>query len=80
LTGKGFESRRAGAEGFGRRTRAEHRRFLDISRGSLYEVTTQVELAVRVSLATSQQAQAPPALAEETGKVLNGLISSLRTK
>lgn len=68
------------AEGFGRYTRPEYIRFLQIARGSLYETATQIELAARVKLVTPQQAEEVLAVATETGKILNGLISSLRAK
>ncbi|MEO0586457.1 MAG: four helix bundle protein [Planctomycetota bacterium] len=65
------------AEGFGRHSRADFLRFLDIARGSAYEVQTQLRLAFDLGLADD-----PDALDDitEVIRILNGLIASLRAK
>lgn len=65
------------AEGFGRDTDNEFRRFLAISRGSLYEMKTQLQLAE--SLSFLQIDAETLSLIEEVGKLLNGLSRSLIT-
>lgn len=63
------------AEGYARQSTDEYIRYLRISRGSLAELSTQVELA-----ATLQYLRPPPDLIEllaETDRVLQGLIRSL---
>ncbi len=44
------------AEGCGRQTDREFRQFLYIARGSVYEVETQLHIAIRQSYITNQQA------------------------
>ena len=44
------------AEGCGRQTDREFRHFLYIARGSVYEVETQLHIAIRQSYITTQQA------------------------
>lgn len=63
------------AEGFGRETDNEFRRFLSIARGSLYEVKTQLQLAE--SLGYLQVDGELLSLIDEVGKLLNGLSKSL---
>lgn len=65
------------AEGFGRDTDNEFRRFLSISRGSLYEVNTQLQLAESLSFLKIDAETL--SLIEEVGKLLNGLSRSLST-
>ena len=64
------------AEGAGRGSRAEYLRFLNIARGSLAELETQIYIAIDLGLlATGQQ------LAEETTEVarlLSALVRRLR--
>ncbi|MEQ8844946.1 MAG: four helix bundle protein [Phycisphaerales bacterium] len=66
------------AEGYGRESRADLVKFLRIARGSLNELSTQIELATTLSML-----EASPAfndLLEETDRVLQGLSRSLNTK
>lgn len=65
------------AEGFGRGTDNEFKRFLSIARGSLYEVKTQLQLAE--SLSYLQVDCELSSLIDEVGKLLNGLSKSLTT-
>jgi four helix bundle protein len=66
------------AEGYGRESRPDLVKFLRIARGSLNEFTTQYELATHLGmLPHSKQTDE---LVEETDRVLQALIRSLKTK
>ena len=65
------------AEGQGRATRGEFRHFLGVARGSLYEVDTQLTIALDLGFVTQQDTAATHALVEEVGKMLNALMRSL---
>ena len=65
------------AEGFGRYSRADYLRFLDIALGSTYELETQLRLAHDLNYC--QDREALDLLAELT-RILTGLIRSLRNK
>ena len=63
------------AEGYGRGSDAEFKRFLAISRGSLFELKTQLQLAEGVgSLNINEEVWN---LIEEVGKLINGLSKTL---
>jgi four helix bundle protein len=65
------------AEGQGRRTSdGEFVRFLMIAMGSLCELETQLELAVRLKMVDSEKTIAVRTLSEEVGRLLNGLVRS----
>ena len=66
------------AEGQGRGTATELIRFLRIAHGSLREVETQVLIAQRLTYLTQDRADGLLALAAEVGRLLNGLMKSLR--
>lgn len=63
------------AEGYGRGSDAEFKRFLAISRGSLFEVKTQLQLAEGVGLLNINEEVWN--LIEEVGKLINGLSKTL---
>ena len=63
------------AEGFGRGSDAEFKRFLAIARGSLFEVKTQLQLAE--SLGYLRLDEEISSLSDEVGKLLSGLSRSL---
>jgi four helix bundle protein len=65
------------AEGHGRLHRADYRRHLSIARGSLMEVETLLQVAVRVGYLDRTQVKAAWARLQEVGRLLNGLIRSL---
>ncbi|MEM6333488.1 MAG: four helix bundle protein [Planctomycetota bacterium] len=65
------------AEGFGRNTRTDYLRFLDIALGSTYELQTQLRLAHDLGFLTDTQ---PLEQTAEVERILNGLIRSLRSK
>ena len=64
------------AEGCGRDTDADFQRFLCIARGSLFEVRTQLDLAVRLGYVKLPEEVLLQAA--EIGRMLNSLISRLR--
>ena len=65
------------ADGRGRRATKDFRRFLDIAYGSLCELETQLLLSERLGLLSEKESRSPTQLAMETGRLLNGLRSSL---
>ncbi|MCA9387061.1 four helix bundle protein [Candidatus Dojkabacteria bacterium] len=66
------------AEGSMRGSRGDYRRFLQISRGSVGEVRTQLELALNLKFIDSTNFHKLDQLLEEVLKILNTLISKLR--
>ena len=68
------------AEGQGRFSDAEFRRFLSIAHGSLREAETQLQLASRFGYLDHQQFDPVFALASEAGRLISGLARSLKTE
>ena len=68
------------AEGQGRGSANDFRRFLSISYGSLREVETQILIAGRLHFLTEPQAERVMSLAAEVGRLINGLSNSLDTR
>ena len=68
------------AEGYGRGSRKEYLQFLSIAQGSLKELETQVIIAQRLNYATDAQTESFLSDSEVVGKMLGGLIRSLRSK
>ncbi len=67
------------AEGYGRKSKAEYIRFLDIARGSQYELETQIQICIMLEFINQADAEKTFALISETGKMLNSLINKLQT-
>lgn len=67
------------AEGQGRGTTNDFRRFLSIAYGSLQEVETQIIIAQRLGYLTESAADEILDLCAETGRIINGLSRSLLT-
>ena len=65
------------AEGQGRRSKTEFRQFLGNARGSLLELDTHLELALRLDYLTATQYDRIHGALEEVGRILNGLLRSL---
>ena len=65
-------------EGCARNSEADFLRFLDISYGSARELEYQVSLATRLGYMAEAGSTRLASLAEETSKVLCGLIQSFR--
>jgi four helix bundle protein len=68
------------AEGQGRNSRNEFRRFLTISHGSLREVETQILIAERLHYLKQGQTEPLMNLSSEVGRLINGLCNSIDGK
>ena len=85
LYGLGQQLRRAAvsvpsniAEGQARFSRKEFHHFLSLARGSLVEIETQLIIAQNLGYLPGQQNQSLLAEAAELGRILNGLIASIK--
>jgi hypothetical protein len=65
------------AEGEGRGSQPEFRRFLRIAYGSLREIETVVLIAIRLRLTAQSSAEPVMRLATEVGRLINGLERTL---
>jgi len=68
------------AEGYGRGRKAEFRRFLEIARGSLFELQTFAELARRLEWIQGKELTEARKLANRLDAVLAGLLASVRRR
>ena len=68
------------AEGQGRLTSGEFMHFLGMARGSVLEVETQLELAVRLRLGDIEKLSRALEQASEVTKILNAVLSNLRQR
>ncbi|MDD5041611.1 MAG: four helix bundle protein [Candidatus Peribacteraceae bacterium] len=68
------------AEGFGRYTYADKANRYTIARGECTEVVAYLHVAVRVQLLTFEDIQQGLLLADQTGKLISGLIVFCRKK
>ena len=66
-------------EGCAKSSQADYARFLEIAYGSVCEVEYQLSLAERLGYLDSQSAKETTSLANEAGRVLNGLLRSLKS-
>ena len=66
------------AEGFGRLSRREFKRFLLIARGSQCELQTQMEIAKSLGLGERHLLDESISLSHEVGKMLFALLNQLR--
>jgi four helix bundle protein len=66
------------AEGQGRLTRGEFRVFLGNARGSLSELETQIIIARKLNYLKEPDAAGLIEKASEVGRILNGLITSMK--
>ena len=65
------------AEGYGRASTNDYVRFLNIARGSKYELETQVHICVMLNYITKEQSASVFELTQEIGKMLNSLAKKL---
>ncbi len=68
------------AEGRGRYTIPDQRHFFRQARGSVYELQTAIEIAVRQQLMAGDAGAELLERANEVGRLINGLLRSLRPK
>jgi four helix bundle protein len=68
------------AEGKGRRTAAEFQQFLVQSRGSLYELETQLQIAGDLGYVKIQKVEETKARTTEIAKMLNALIEVVKVQ
>jgi four helix bundle protein len=66
------------AEGYGRNSKNDYIRFLQISSGSLYEFQTQLEIASRLNFCANEEFEIADKLSVEIEKMLSSLIRRLR--
>jgi len=66
------------AEGYGRQSSGNYRQFLSVSRGSLLEVETQIELCLRLGYLTQTDTASIFAAITELSKMLTSLISKIK--
>jgi four helix bundle protein len=65
------------AEGYGRRSTGDYKRFLNISLGSLYEFQTQLEVSRRLKYIEEKEFEPLNNLSNEIERMTNSLISKL---
>ena len=65
------------AEGYGRNSTNDYIRFLNIARGSKYELETQLHICLMLNYVTKEQAQPAFEFTQEIGKMINALIKRL---
>ena len=68
------------AEGHSRFGSREFLHHLSIASGSLSEVETQVEIALRLGYIDKSEAERCTVIARETGRIISGLMASLERK
>ena len=66
-------------EGSAKSSQADYIRFLEISYGSVCEVEYQLSLATRLGYLNETDSNQVTSIANETGRVLNGLLRSLKS-
>jgi four helix bundle protein len=67
------------AEGCGRRTKKDTTHFLYISRGSLYELETLLNIAVMIEIISEDEFNKFTPIIDENLRILNGLINRYET-
>jgi len=68
------------AEGRGRASPGECRQFLGQARGSLFEVETQLEVALRLKLISAGEAKTLTREIEEISRMLTAMMNSMRNR
>lgn len=66
------------AEGKSRDSVKEYKQFVSIARGSASELNTQILICIRLQLISENDAQIALNLCEEVGRMLYGLLQSLK--
>ena len=68
------------AEGHGRLSTGEYRQFLGVARGSNFELQTQLEIARELKLGNAKLLEEAEGLSHEVGKMIFGILESIREK
>ena len=68
------------AEGYGRHSRNDYLRFLNIARGSKNEVETQLQICLMLDYLKPEDIAETQAICTEVGKMLNSLISTIESQ
>ena len=68
------------AEGYGRNSKQDYLRFLNIARGSKNEVETQLHICLLLEYLNQNELSASLNLCQEVGKMLNALINSVSSQ
>lgn len=68
------------AEGWGNGTTKNYIRFLEISRGSLFELETLIIISANLSLVNQEKGNEITNKIKETGRMLQSLITTLKNK
>jgi len=66
------------AEGYGRKSTNDYKRFLQISVGSLYELQTQIEIAFNLKYLVEQKQKGIIDLSIEIDKMLYSIIQKIK--
>jgi len=67
------------AEGYGRGTRGEYKKFLAMARGSNFEVQTQLTIARELQYGSPELLLAADSLSDEVGRMLFAIIDKLKS-
>ncbi len=67
------------AEGYGRHSRNDYLRFLNIARGSKNEVETQLQICLMLDYLKPEDIAETQAICTEVGKMLNSLINTVKS-
>jgi four helix bundle protein len=68
------------AEGRGKSSKGEFQQYLYHARGSLYELETQLTIAGNLGFLKEGEDHQVMELVTETGRILSGLLASIKTK
>ena len=68
------------AEGHGRATNRDRQYFITAARGSVLELQTQIEIARNLGYLEESSSAKLLQSADEVGRIINGLLRSLKTK
>jgi len=68
------------AEGFGRNSQGDFKRFLNIALGSTYELQTQIEIALNLDYLSIENYKNLMESCVKLEKMTNSLVSKIKTK
>ena len=68
------------AEGIGRKSLTDYARFLDIARGSEYELETQLQICIMLGYLTKKDTEKAFDLIAQVGKMLHTMINKIQNQ